>query len=88
MLAPFDGIGATHYLIHQEFGTPLLAVSWEVDRACHNVQEHRTPWVQRRGDITKDDSHTIASLVHKADPDPDAHATVIWVAAPRLFIHH
>ena len=44
----------------------------EVDRACHNVQRHRTPWVQCRCGITKDD----------AEADPDAHATVIWVAAP------
>ena len=45
VLAPFDGVGAAHFLIKERFGTPLLALSWEIDRACCKVLHARTPWV-------------------------------------------
>ena len=34
VLSAFHGIGAVSWLLHQEFGKPLLAVAWETDAAC------------------------------------------------------
>ena len=53
LLAAFDGVGAPHHIIQQLFGTPLLSISWEIDRACCKVMNARTPWVVQRGDITR-----------------------------------
>ena len=80
VLAPFDGIGAPHHIIQQLFGTPLLSISWEIDRACCKVMNARTPWVLQKGDITNKDAQSVVDLIGKADSCSEA--IVVWTAAP------
>ena len=56
---PFDGVGAPHHIIQQLFGTPLLSISWEIDRACCKVMNARTPWVVQRGE----DAQSVVDLI-------------------------
>ena len=72
VLAPFDGIGAPHQIIQQLYGTPLLLISWEIDKACCKVMNARTPWVLQRGDIAKEDAQSVVDLIGKADPRSEA----------------
>ncbi|CAE7295967.1 PUB3, partial [Symbiodinium sp. CCMP2456] len=65
-------------VVAKSFGRPLLAVSWEVDRACKALVQKAMPWVEHRGDLTRDSSEDVADLVL----DPDTSALVVWCAAP------
>ncbi|CAE7343021.1 POLA2, partial [Symbiodinium sp. CCMP2456] len=76
----FDGIGASHWLVAKAFGRPLLAVSWEVDRACKALVQKAMPWVEHRGEVTRDSPGNVADLI--MDADPDALALIVWCAAP------
>ncbi|CAE7346915.1 PUB3, partial [Symbiodinium sp. CCMP2456] len=80
VLSAFDGIGASHWLVAKAFGRPLLAVSWEVDRACKALVQKAMPWVEHRGDFTRDSPKDVADLI--VDADPDALALIVWCAAP------
>ncbi|CAE7477634.1 PUB3, partial [Symbiodinium sp. CCMP2456] len=80
VLSAFDGIGASHWLVAKAFGRPLLAVSWEVDRACKALVQKAMPWVEHRGDLIRDSPGDVADLV--MDADPDALALIVWCAAP------
>ncbi|CAE7400255.1 eIF3-S7, partial [Symbiodinium sp. CCMP2456] len=77
VLSAFDGIGASHWLVAKAFGRPLLAVSWEVDRACKALVQKAMVWVEHRGDLTRD-SGDVADLV--MDADPDALPLIVWCA--------
>ncbi|CAE7866773.1 unnamed protein product, partial [Symbiodinium necroappetens] len=80
LLSLFDGVGAAPYIIDRDFGRPRLAVSWEVDRACKALVQKALPWVEHRGDFTRDSPQDVADLV--LDSDPHAEAMVVWCAAP------
>ncbi|CAE7887796.1 unnamed protein product, partial [Symbiodinium sp. KB8] len=80
LLSLFDGAGAAPYIIDRDFGRPRLAVSWEVDRACKALVQKALPWVEHRGDFTRDSPSDVADLV--LDADPNAEAMVVWCAAP------
>ena len=80
LLSLFDGVGAAPYIIDRDFGRPRLAVSWEVDRACKALVQKALPWVEHRGDFTRDSPRDVADLV--LDADPNAEAMVVWCAAP------
>ncbi|CAE7869448.1 unnamed protein product, partial [Symbiodinium necroappetens] len=80
LLSAFDGIGAAPYIVDRDFGRPRLAVSWEVDRACKALVQQAMPWVEHRGDLTRDSPKDVADLVLEADPN--AEAMVLWCAAP------
>ena len=73
-------MGAAPYIIDRDFGRPRLAVSWEVDRACKALVQKALPWVEHRGDFTRDSPRDVADLVLHADPN--AEAMVVWCAAP------
>ncbi|CAE7872527.1 unnamed protein product [Symbiodinium microadriaticum] len=72
LLSVFDGVD-------RDFGRPRLAVSWEVDRACKALVQEALPWVEHRGDLTRDSPQDVAELL---DADPNAEAMVVWCAAP------
>ena len=55
-------------------------LSWEVDRACKALVQKALPWVEHRGDFTRDSPRDVADLV--LDADPNAEAMVVWCAAP------
>ncbi|CAE7897502.1 unnamed protein product, partial [Symbiodinium necroappetens] len=80
LLSAFDGIGAAPYIVDRDFGRPRLAVSWEVDRACKALVQQAMPWIEHRGDLSRDSPKNVADLVLEADPN--AEAMVLWCAAP------
>ena len=50
VLAPFDGLGAAHHIIKEQFGTLKLAVSWKMDRACCKVQTNEIANLIKKAD--------------------------------------
>ncbi|CAE7860723.1 unnamed protein product, partial [Symbiodinium necroappetens] len=68
------------YIVDRDFGRPRLAVSWEVDWARKALVQQAMPWVEHRGDLTRDSPQDVADLVLEADPN--AEAMVLWCAAP------
>ncbi|CAE7265796.1 PUB3, partial [Symbiodinium sp. CCMP2456] len=80
VLSAFDGIGASHWLVAKAFGRPLLSVSWEGDGACKALVQKAMPWVEHRGDLTRDSPEDVAHLI--MDAGPDACALIVWCAAP------
>ena len=80
VLSAFDGVGAAPWLVSKEFGEPLLALAWETDPICADLSARHMPWLQHRGDITRDSAGDVARVVRRADPE--AKAIVLWAASP------
>ena len=58
----------------------MAYVSWEIDKGCQSPTTHHFPFIQHRGDFTKDDINSLLQFLDSIDPEQDAE--ILFCAGP------